>query len=145
MQYGQNGDKPVGGDYDGDGKQDLAVFRGGIWYRFNTDTSTNTAEQFGINTDIAVHGDYDGDNREDIAVFRPSNGDWYFHMSGSSAFSGIHWGQEGDVPVPADYDGDNLDDVAIYRDGTWFINKSMSGPFAVGFGCPKINLFQIRI
>jgi hypothetical protein len=113
---------------------DLAVFRGGIWYRFNSATSGYTAEQFGIDTDIPVHGDYDGDNREDIAVFRPSDGNWYFHLSGSGAFTGIHWGQEGDVPVPADYDGDNLDDVAVYRDGTWYINNTMAGSSTFPFG-----------
>ena len=107
---------------------------GVVRYRFNSATSTLSAEQFGIDTDIPVHGDYDGDNLEDIAAFRPSEGNWYFHLSGNGAFTGIHWGQEGDVPVPADYDGDNLDDVAVYRDGTWYINNTMAGSSTFPFG-----------
>jgi hypothetical protein len=133
MQFGQNGDKPVGGDYDGDGKQDLAVFRGGIWFRFNSADSSFTAEAFGIDTDIAVHGDYNGDNLEDIAVFRPSLGNWYFHNSGSG-FTGVHWGQNGDIPVPADFDGDNLDDVAVYRDGIWYIRGTSTNIDPYPFG-----------
>ena len=136
MQFGQNGDRPVAGDYDGDGRQDLAVFRGGIWYRFNSANSSYTAEQFGIDTDIPVHADYNGDNREDIAVFRPSNGNWYFHNSGTETFSGIHWGQNGDVPVPGDYDGDNLDEVAVYRNGIWYINNTETGSSTAQFGLP---------
>jgi hypothetical protein len=136
MQFGQNGDKPVAGDYDGDGKMDLAVFRGGIWYRFSSGSSTPTAEAFGLDNDLPVHADYNGDNREDVAVFRPSNGNWYVHFSGGPTITGIHWGQNGDVPVPGDYDGDNLDDVAVYRDGIWYINNTMRGPLAVQFGLP---------
>ena len=94
MQFGQNGDKPVVGDYDGDGKQDLSVFRGGIWYRINSSDGSFYAESFGIDTDMPVPADYDGDNRDDIAVFRPSNGNWYFHNSGNGQYSGHPLGTE---------------------------------------------------
>ncbi|MBK8151320.1 MAG: hypothetical protein IPK58_24750 [Acidobacteria bacterium] len=31
-QFGLSNDRMVSGDYDGDGKTDLAAFRAGIWY-----------------------------------------------------------------------------------------------------------------
>lgn len=134
MQFGQNGDKPVPGDYDGDGKQDLSVFRGGIWYRINSSNGAFYGESFGIDTDQAVPADYDGDNRDDIAVFRALTGTWYFHLSGNGQYTGIQWGQIGDIPVPGDYDGDNKNDVAVFRAGTWFVNKSTGGILAQVFG-----------
>jgi hypothetical protein len=134
MQFGQNGDRPVAADYDGDGRADLAVFRGGLWYRVNSSDGSFHGEAFGIDTDLAVPADYDGDGHDDIAVFRPSQGNWYFHYGGTGQFGGTHWGQNGDIPVPGDYDGDGRDDIAVYRGGTWYINGSAGAQATYVFG-----------
>ena len=68
--WGQAGDVPVPGDYDGNGTTDLAVFRNGEWY-----VKGQALQIWGQAGDVPVPGDYDGNGTTDIAVFR--NGVWY--------------------------------------------------------------------
>jgi hypothetical protein len=122
--FGQQGDLPVPADYDGNGRDDLAVFRPseGMWY-----VSSAGNFRFGEQEDMPVPGDYNGDGRADIAVYRPSNGTWYISTLGNFLF-----GERGDIPIPADYNGDGRTDVAVYRpsNGTWYI--STRGNFVFG-------------
>ncbi len=63
----------LGADFNGDGRDDIAVFRAssGLW-----SIRGLTRVYFGGAGDIPAPGDYNHNGRDDIAVFRPASGLW---------------------------------------------------------------------
>ena len=132
--WGINGDAFIPEDFDGDGKDDIAVWRAdptlAYFYILQSSSNTFRAEQFGITGDNArVAGDYDGDGKSDVAVFRANGGAtipdpcgvgksiWYYRPSGTPGVSFRYecWGKNGDFPAPGDYDGDGKNDYVVQQ------------------------------
>ncbi|MCX6348217.1 MAG: hypothetical protein NTV79_01765, partial [Candidatus Aureabacteria bacterium] len=114
------------GDYDGDGRSEIAVFRPptGLWAVRELGRT-----HFGRAGDIPVSGDYDGDGIAEVSVFRPSAGLWAI-----KEVTRLYFGGSNDLPVPADYDGDGCCDVAVM--GKTNPRWEIRGITSVNFGNP---------
>jgi hypothetical protein len=125
--FGLSNDVRVPEDYDGDNKDDIAVWRNNSpgsnrAYFFILQSMTNTLriEQFGhTGDDPRVVADYDGDNKADLAVYRTSqNGpNFFFYRSSltSNNFTSIAFGMGTDVrPNVGDYNGDGKADFCVF-------------------------------
>jgi len=133
-------DKPLLGDIDGDGKDDLVIWRpsNGRWYILKSSTGYDYSKAFikqwgsGALNDIPLLGDIDGDGKDDLIIWRPGNGRWYILKSSTNYDYGSafikQWGSGAlnDIPLVGDIDGDGKDDLIIWRpgNGRWYILKS---------------------
>lgn len=139
IQWGAAGDKPIAGDFDGDGVDELVAFRPseGNWYIYNNITNSYRILRWGLSGDIPMAKDFDGDAKVDVAVYRPSEGTWYLLSSLDNSLIVRQFGLSEDIPVPADFDKDGASDIAVYRpsNGTWYVTRSSDNSFfAAQFG-----------
>ncbi|MDO4550988.1 MAG: SdrD B-like domain-containing protein [Planctomycetia bacterium] len=73
---GLDGARPLTGDFNGDGKDELAVFYDGFWFidlnaNFQWDDD-DLWVQLGTKGDQPIVGDWDGDGKVDIGIFGPA-------------------------------------------------------------------------
>jgi hypothetical protein len=111
--WGVAGDRIVSGDFDGNAKTDIAVYRpsDGTWHVIPSESQSaiNTARRgflWGLPGDIPQPADYDGDGWTDVAVFRPSTGIWYLSNSNNGmydTFTAVAWGMATDQPATSQY------------------------------------------
>jgi len=159
-------DTPIPGDYDGDGKFDIAVYRVGQTPANNfiikrSSDGVITYQQFGnFTSDYILPGDYDGDGKYDIAVARTGATStsplvWWILQSSTGTTRTQAFGRSSDIPTQGDYDGDARTDLSIYRPGAtdtsisqyWilrsFDNTSAVTNWGVGADFP-VNTFDAR-
>ena len=123
LRFGQNGDIPITGDWDGDGRAEIGVFRPSTltWYLDrNLDGQSDLEYRFpGMQPgDLPVAGDWDGDGKTTPGYFRPSDASW--HLRNSCVDRDEDWpvvrlGLPGDIPLAGDWDGDGRSSIGIYR------------------------------
>ena len=131
--WGRSTDRPVTGDWNGDGLSDVGVFRPSAGRFILKNGSATTNVTWGRSTDIPVTGDWNGDGLYDVGIFRPADG--RFLLKSGKMLKNISWGRNGDIPVTGDWNGDGLTDVGVYRSSEKkFILANGSGATNVSWG-----------
>jgi hypothetical protein len=141
--WGGAGLQPIMGDFDGDGKADIAyvvppsggqsgayaILLSSRGYSFAAGQALFVAAGYPSLGDTPVVGDFDGDGKADPGIWRASQGVWIIPRSSANYGSFIYaqWGQDGDTPIVADIDGDGKSDIGFYRNGLWGFLKSSQG------------------
>jgi hypothetical protein len=126
--YGNPGDLPISGDWDGDGIATPGLFRqsDGFFYARNSNNQGPAdAECFAGNpADIPIVGDWDGDGDDNLGIYRPSEQMFYLFTTtctgspmGAAEISFV-FGNPGDKPVAGDWDGDGVDEIGLHREST---------------------------
>ncbi|GGK73875.1 DUF2961 domain-containing protein [Mangrovihabitans endophyticus] len=132
--FGYGGERPAVGDFDGDGRDDIAVFTGGSQADVYVSLSNGVAfvpsgwkwhENFAVGGELPGTGDVDGDGRDDVVTFtRGGPADVYVSLSNGSAFVQTGWKWQdyfaagAETPGLADVDGDGRTDILTFTGGT---------------------------
>ena len=146
--FGQSGDQPIVGDWNGDGTDKPGVFRPSTGQFFLLVKGTAITVNFGQAGDLAVVGDWDGNGIDTPGVFNPATGGWQLtngfknqNLNNTSPPVNFTFtlGQNGDIPVVGDWDGNGIDGVGVFRTGNanWILSNGFQGtiditPFIFG-------------
>lgn len=102
VQWGTTADFFLSGDYDGDRKSDITVWRQniGTFYVRRSSDGALLPQPWGLPSDNArVPGDYDGDGRTDFAAWRGTDGTFYVWKSSTWSLFALPFGLNQDYPV----------------------------------------------
>ena len=122
FKYGEQVDTPMVGDWNGDGIDQIAVFRDGKWL-LDSDgdgrwTDRDQKAEYGQAGDQPIVGDFNGDEIDEIGIVR---GDvWIIDTDGDQRITGndrqivVPRPSPDSQPVVGDFDGDGLDEPGYY-------------------------------
>ena len=133
LSFGQSGDIPIAGDWDGTGHKKIGIFRNGTWILdSNANGQVDASDRtfvFGQAGDYPVVGDWDGTGKVRAGLFR--NGtfilDYSGHLSGVATGKTdvtFAFGQTGDTPVAGDWNSSGTAKIGIFRAGTWIVDHA---------------------
>jgi hypothetical protein len=132
--FGNTGDKPFVGDFDGDGTDTIGLHRAstGFVYFRNTNTSGNAHDQFffGDPQDRFVAGDWIATGEDYPGVYRPSNRTVYLKYANTqgTADEQYQFGNSGYIPVAGmfgDVEAPSLQCTILPDDNIW--NQRVDG------------------
>ncbi|QSQ22717.1 VCBS repeat-containing protein [Pyxidicoccus parkwayensis] len=171
LKYGR-GPQTVAGDFDGNGYEDLLIYRPGsnqAWVAYSdgaggwqrTTSIFGSGFDFWSSADRVVVLDFNNDHIDDVFIYRPGGGPAYavqgkadrtfFTTVATSNFAGFDFGEAQDRALAFDYDADGYDDLFFYRPGNrvaWVARSNGNGTFTNTFasfaGIGTFDLSDVR-
>ncbi|MFD0279950.1 right-handed parallel beta-helix repeat-containing protein [Kitasatospora sp. NPDC127111] len=136
--FGQYGDVPIAGDWDGVNHDQLGIYRPSTGtFALRHDDGGATAVAFGDPGDLPVPGPWDGNGHAQLAVYRPSTGTFAVRHDDGSVTT-ARFGDPGDQPLIGDWDGVGHLQLGIYRSGisTFALRHDDGSVSAAAYGAP---------
>ncbi|MCO6503087.1 MAG: hypothetical protein J5I28_08380, partial [Acidimicrobiales bacterium] len=137
--FGNPGDIPLIGDFDGDGKDTVSIYRPSEarFYIINklgqNGGGLGKADYsfvFGNPGDVPFVGDWNGDGKDTPGLRRPTDGFVYLRNSNTQGIADISffYGNPGDVVFAGDWNADGRDSIGLYRpsNGTIYLRNALS-------------------
>lgn len=136
--HGEGNTSNILGDFNGDGKTDIASYQWQAKWEVSLSTGNNfvTSIWFANNVSTAknIAGDFNGDGKTDLTTY-DGNGNWQVSLSTGSSFITSIW--YGSFPGPdytykyaGDFNGDGATDIAAYAgNGNWDVYISSRNGF----------------
>ena len=117
--FGQPGDIPVMGDWNGDGTWTVGVVRGNQWL-LRDENSSGPADYnftFGNPGDIPVVGDWNGNGTFGIGMREANLRRWHLRETASAGEDDrtFWFGRKSDTPIVGDWNGDGAFGIGIIR------------------------------
>jgi CSLREA domain-containing protein len=126
--FGNPGDRPVPGDWDGDGITTPGLYRqsDGFFYSRNANSNgiAHATCLAGDPGDIPIAGDWDNDGDDNLGLYRPSEQKFYLFTTScvgspmGQAQISLTFGNPSDEPLAGDWDGDGIDEIGLHRQST---------------------------
>ncbi len=117
--FGDLGDKPFSGDFDGDGVDTVGLHRestGLVYFRnSNTQGIADASFVFGDPGDRFVAGDWTDDGTDTAGLFRPAAATFFFRDSNTQGIADaeLPWGESDWLPVAGDFSLTGLSPAAV--------------------------------
>ncbi len=140
--FGAPSDIPIAGDFNGDGRDDIGVFRSSN-QKFYVDYNGNLRWDgpgggdavYGMGgkpTDTPIVGDWNGDGFDDIGLHR--NNKFLLDANGNGRWDGLAagdviqaFGAATDTPIIGDFNGDGRDNIGVHRRDKFFLDTNGNG------------------
>ena len=109
-------DVPVTGDWDGNGRTEVGVFRprpGSNMFRLRHKDGSVTAVRLGLPGDVPVTGDWNGNGVTDVGVWNRLTRTFLLRTEAGRTHK-VRLGGLRDVPVTGDWDGNGRTEVGVF-------------------------------
>ncbi len=121
-------DRPVTGDWDGNGTLTPGIVRGNTWYLRNSNSAgpPDLVFSYGVPSDRPIAGDWDGNGTWSPGIVRGNR--WHLRNSNSTGTAHIAftYGATSDRVITGDWDGNGTFTPGIVRGNRWHLRNTNS-------------------